>query len=104
MARIAGSWESSGGRFLLLVALDGGISILMDGTTVLEDTLQFSYLQPGFVAGTEFSLSQQELFGPDGIVWAKVDSLCYENDGAITLVLEMSGGDSEMIVFQKIIT
>ena len=100
LEQIAGAWESGDGRYTIRIDPDGGIRILLDDVVVLEDTLQFSYLQPGFVAGTEFALSQRDLTAPDGAVLGTIDSLRHENGGPITLELE-APGDHEVIVFRS---
>ena len=100
LEQIAGVWESGDGHYALRIDHDGGIRILLDGSIVLEDALQFSYLQPGFVAGTEFTLSQWELTAPDGAALGTIDSLHHENGGLITLELEAPGGH-KVIVFRS---
>lgn len=90
LEQLAGTWESVDGHDVLLIDPDGGIRLLLDGVVVLEDTLQFSYLQPGFVAETEFGLDQWELTAPDGAVLGTIDSLRYETGNGI--VLETADG------------
>ena len=103
LAVIAGSWLSEDGRFELFIQKDGRIFIQRDGKTVREDMLQFSYLQPGYVADTEFGLSAWELTETAGDVVGSICSLHYEaaGDGLIAMKWEKADGSDETVVFKK---
>ncbi len=100
---IAGSWLSQDGRFHLFIQIDGSISIEFNGTIVLEDTLEFSYLQPGYVASTEFELSQWELKDQEGIYIGTICFLRHEasDEDLISMKIETIDGNYETIVFEK---
>ena len=100
---IAGSWLSQDGRFKLFIQIDGSISIAFHGTTVLEDTLEFSYLQPGYVASTEFELSKWELMDQEGTYIGTICFLRHEASGEdlISMKIENIDGNYETIVFEK---
>ena len=93
LVRIAGSWASADGRFVLTIQPDGWITVALDGESVLEDTLQFCYLQPGDVASTEFDLHTWALTGPDGACLGTIASLRHEEAGGGTIQMELESED-----------
>lgn len=104
LERIAGLWLCQNGRFELRIQIDGSIAIAFNGTTVLEDTLVFSYLQPGYVASTEFELSKWELTEQEGIAMGTICFLRHEASDEKPLILmkiENIDGNYENIVFYK---
>lgn len=103
LARIAGVWASADGRFALTIQPGGEIVIALDGASVLEDTLQFCYLQPGDAASTEFDLGSWALTGPDGVSLGVITSLRHEEagGGALRMKWENTDGRLETIVFEK---
>lgn len=103
LGMIAGDWLSEDECFQLSIQADGTITIFRAGETVLEDTLQFCYLQPGDVPVTEFDLSTWALITKDGEALGTVEALRYENagNGSIVMKLEDTNGKIETIVFRK---
>ena len=96
---IVGTWESTDGGYAMTLDDDCHILITRDGETVLDDHIQFIYLQPGKVIHTDFNLDSRELKGVGQIV-----SLCHEagdNGGEILLEVTRADGSSLGIVFQK---
>lgn len=100
---IVGSWISRDGRFILFIQIDGSISIAFNGTIVLKDTLGFSYLQPGYVTGTELELSKWELTDQEGIIIGTVCFLRHEvsDENLFFMKIENIDGNYETIVFEK---
>lgn len=101
---IAGLWLCQNGRFELRIQIDGSISIAFNGTTVLEDTLVFSYLQPGYVASTEFELSKWELTDQEGTAMGTICFLRHEASDEkplISMKIENIDGNYETIIFKK---
>lgn len=100
---IAGTWTSVDERFALSIQEDGTVEIQWNGETVLEDTLQFNYLQPGNASDTEFDLSAWALTQNDGTAVGTVEALHYEaaGNGSIVMKLEDTNGKIETIVFWK---
>lgn len=107
LAVIAGTWVSTDGHFELTIWENSNISIAMDRTVVLEDMLEFNYLQPGYVACTEFELNCWDLIGQDGATLGIIDFLRHEaaeaaeGSGLISMKLEAADGSCETIVFEK---
>lgn len=95
LAEIRGTWKSSDGRYTLTIRDEGDIALSMEGETVLEDQLQFVYLQPGYVASTEFTLTADTIQGME------IRRFVHQfGDNGGTILLELEDG-SETIVFQK---
>lgn len=53
---IVGTWESTDNHWKMTLCEDYSIVVTLNGDTVLEDILEFTYLQPGKVLDTEFRL------------------------------------------------
>ena len=100
---ITGTWISEDSRFKLFMQDDSSIIITRREKVVLEDILQFSYLQPGYVACTEFELNEWKLTDPDGGTLGTICSLYYEaaGKGLISMEIEAAEGNCETIVFKK---
>lgn len=104
LAVIAGTWSSADGRYGLTLGDDCRILLTLDGKTVLEDQIHFTYLQPGYVAATEFSLDAWELKDADGTVLGEICSLRHEageDGGSILLEAAFGDGGSEIISFKQ---
>lgn len=108
LQKIAGTWESTDGRWKMTLDENYGITISLDGETVLEDTLAFSYLQPGEVLSTEFSLASGDytLNRADDSRMQEIMWLCHETvkddeHGKIDMVLSDEEADEEVIEFKQ---
>lgn len=110
MELIAGKWVSTDGRWELTILDDYGIVLTLDGGTVLDDMLEFTYLQPGVVACTEFHLASADytLKWKGGSSVAGIDSFSHEASdadasGRIVLRLRAPGEETvtEEVVFHK---
>ena len=95
LTEIRGTWKSGDGRYILTIRDEGDIALSLDGETVLEDQLQFVYLQPGYVASTEFTLTADNV---QGMEIRRFDHRFGDNGG--TILLELGDG-SKTIEFQK---
>ena len=98
MEVITGSWESTDGRFILTIREDQTFSLTLDGETVMEDTLQFTYLQPGKVFSTEFDLSCCELKS-GGRIDAFVHNASDEGSGIIRMEIVYEDNSRETVTF-----
>lgn len=108
LQKIAGTWESTDGRWKMTLDENYGITISLDGETVLEDTLAFSYLQPGEVLSTEFNLASGDytLNRTDDSRMQEIMWLCHETvkddeHGKIDMVLSDEEADEEVIEFKQ---
>ena len=102
---LVGTWESTDGRYGMTLTEEYQLLLTLDGETVLEDTYNFTYLQPGYVSFTDLFLSKTELTQPDVMVCQISDlhhevSDSYEN-GRIVMVLMSDSFDTEEIEFKK---
>ena len=70
----------------------------LDGETVMEDTLQFTYLQPGKVFSTEFDLSCCELKS-GGRIDAFVHNASDEGSGIIRMEIVYEDDSRETVTF-----
>lgn len=98
--RIAGTWESTDGRWRMTLSGDYGITMTLDGDTVLADTLEFTYLQPGEVLNTELRLLSREyaLRRTDGSTAGEIFSMYHESaeddeHGKICMEITDEGAD-----------
>ena len=102
---ITGTWESEDGRYGMTLQDDCRIQLTLDSEPVLESQLQFTYLQPGYVPGTEFSLDSCQLKDAHGAILGEVTSLFHEaGDGESgRIVMEVAGEDdsSGTVTFKK---
>ena len=92
---ITGTWASNDGRYTLTIQEEGDIALSLEGETVLEDQLQFVYLQPGHVEETEFTLTADTI---QGMEIRRFVHRFGDNGG--TILLELGDGN-ETIEFQK---
>ena len=102
---LVGTWESTDGRYGMTLTEEYQILLTLDGETVLEDTYNFTYLQPGYVSFTDLFLSKTELTQPDGMV-CQISDLHHEvsdsdENGRIVMVLMSDSFDTEEIEFKK---
>ena len=94
LQQIAGAWADESGRWGLTIDGDGSFRLTLDGETLLEDTLDFVYLQPGEPRTTEFTADGWELALPEGS--AAVESFRYEpGEGSGVIVLELENRSIE---------
>lgn len=68
MNRIAGVWISTDERCRLQINDDNSVTLSMDGETVLDGSIDFTYLQPGNERETELTLYPEQLISADGTV------------------------------------
>ena len=99
LRRIAGRWESADGRWTLTLDEDYGIALTLDGETVLEDSLEFSYLQPGEDLYTELELASRgyTLRRPEDGAEREISCICHEavaNSEYGIIRMELTGGES----------
>lgn len=101
---IAGTWVSEDERYVLTLQDDCRILLTRKGETVLDGQIYFTYLQPGEVQRTEFSLDSCRL-GDDSTSAAwEISSLYHESgddSGRICMEVVYADGSSEMIKFEK---
>lgn len=97
LREIRGIWESDDGNYTLTIRDEGDIILSLDRETVLEDQLQFIYLQPGYVASTEFTLTA------DTLEDMEIQSFIHQNgENGGEILLELSKADSvESLAFHK---
>lgn len=101
---IAGTWESGDDRFLLEIRDDCGVRLFMDGEAVLDEQIQFTYLQPGYVFSTDFDLDSGELRREQTFV-GRVTAFYHEagsGSGSIFMKVAYEDDSSEMIELKKI--
>ena len=104
LAVIAGAWESQDGRYSMTLDGDYGITLALDGVTVLAGHIDFTYLQPGKVYWVEFSLDSSALNSEDGTALGEIISLDYETDQVsdkILMEIMRPDGSSETVEFIK---
>ena len=97
---IAGVWESTDGRCGLTLRDDCGVTLALDGETVLEGEISFIYLLPDPWERTELWLDPSVFQTGDGSTSGEVSCFYHEaGDGSGTLVMELA--DGKTVEFRK---
>ena len=93
---ITGTWSSEDGHYV--IKLDGACHIVLslDGEPLLENHIQFVYLQPGIVRSTEFSLDSCTLQREDGSPAGEITSFYHEaseedTGGRLIVKIDLAG-------------
>lgn len=101
---IAGTWASAGGHYVMVLSDDYRVQLTLDGETVLDDQMQFTYLQPGYVQHTEFNLDGNNLTNEDETVLGEIVAFYHEaSDTSGTIFVEVAypDGSEKTIEFEK---
>ena len=102
---ITGTWSSEDGHYAIKLDSDYRITLSLDGEALLDDYIQFVYLQPGIVQSTDFSLDSCVLQRQDGSPAGEIISFYHETSDEDTsgrLILEIGLADSsETVEFKK---
>ena len=102
---ITGTWSSEDGHYAIKLDSDCRITLSLDGEPLLNDHIQFVYLQPGIVQSTDFSLDSCVLQRQDGSPAGEITSFYHETSDEDTsgrLILEIDLADSSKTVeFKK---
>ena len=102
---ITGTWSSEDGHYAIKLDSDCRITLSLDGEPLLNDHIQFVYLQPGIVQSTDFSLDSCVLQRQDGSPAGEITSFYHETSDEDTsgrLILEIGLADSsETVEFKK---
>lgn len=107
--RIAGDWLSENGHYRLQLDHEYKMILQMDGESVLECEIDFTYLQPGDYKVTDISLEPDSLTQEDGTVIGSITNFYHALvDDEDTLFMEIIhetsvdvSNENEMIVFKK---
>ena len=98
-SRISGDWISSDGHWTLKLEGEDSMTLLLDGETMLETSLSFTYLCPEPARETELSAEKQQLYGGGEIVTLTHEAR--ERGGTLTLELLDTDEKTETVTFQK---
>ena len=103
---ITGTWSSEDGHYVIKLDSDCRIILSLDGEPLLDDHIQFVYLQPGIVQSTEFSLDSCVLQRKDGSPAGEITSFYHEvsdEDTSGRLIVEIDLADnSKTVEFKKL--
>ena len=103
---ITGTWSSEDGHYAIKLDSDCRITLSLDGEPLLNDHIQFVYLQPGIVQSTEFSLDSCVLQRKDGSPAGEITSFYHEvsdEDTSGRLIVEIDLADnSKTVEFKKL--
>ena len=102
---IIGTWSSEDGHYVIKLSSDCHIILLLDGEPLVDDHIQFVYLQPGNVQSTEFSLDSCVLQRKDGSPAGEITSFYHETseeDISGRLIIEIDlAGSSKTVELKK---
>ena len=102
---ITGTWSSEDGHYVIELDSDCRIILSLDGEPLLDDHIQFVYLQPGSVQSTEFFLDCYGLQREDGSPAGEITSFFHEasdEDPSGRLIMEIAlADDSKTVEFKK---
>ena len=103
---ITGTWSSEDGHYAIKLDSDCRITLSLDGEPLLNDHIQFVYLQPGIVQSTDFSLDSCVLQRQDGSPAGEIISFYHETSDEDTsgrLIVEIDLADnSKTVEFKKL--
>ena len=102
---ITGTWSSEDGHYVIKLNSDFRIILSLDGEPLLDDHIQFVYLQPGIVQSTEFFLDSYILQRKDGSPAGEITSFFHEasdEDTSGRLIVEIAlAGNSKTVELKK---
>ena len=102
---ITGTWSSEDGHYAIKLDSDCRITLSLDGEPLLNDHIQFVYLQPGIVPSTDFSLDSCVLQRQDGSPAGEITSFFHEasdEDTSGRLIVEIAlAGNSKTVELKK---
>ena len=101
---LEGTWESEDGRWQAVISEKDGLTLRVDGETVLASPLDFTYLRPGKVVWTELEVEERELVTPGGVSLGKIKDFGHEapdGEDSGTLTLTLTDGSEGTVTFQK---
>lgn len=96
---ISGSWLSADGHWTLKLWGEDSMTLALDGETMLETALSFTYLCPEPPQETELSAETPQLCGGGEIV--SLTHEAGERGGTLTLELLDTDEKTETVTFQK---
>ena len=96
---IVGNWVSADGHWALKLEGEDSMTLLLDGETMLETALSFTYLCPEPARETELSAETPQLRGGGEIV--SLTHEAGERGGTLTLELLHTDEKTETVTFQK---
>ncbi len=102
---VEGPWESTDDHWRMILSMDNGMTLSLDGETVLEGEIYFTYLQPGEILETRFYLDDYALRISDQKALGEITYLCHKTEGSggtLWMDLELSDGTEETVKLQKI--
>lgn len=93
---ITGTWSNEDGHYTIKLDGDYRIMLSLDGEPLLDDHIQFVYLQPGIVRSTEISLDSGMLQKADGTHVGEIVSFCHETSeedisGRLIMKIDLAG-------------
>ena len=107
---IVGVWTSTDGRWEMAISREdenngdnASVVLTLDGSTMLEDIVSFTYLQPGDGSSTEFTLNSRSLVDGDGTALGEIQDFYYEADtgnGRIVMDVAYENDNSETVEFR----
>ena len=96
---LAGTWTSLDGDWVMTITRDCAMTLALEGETVLETPLRFTYLQPGEVSTTDLFPDSATLCRRDGTPIGEIVKLLHESgEGPGTICMELT---SESLQFHK---
>lgn len=102
---ISGTWSSEDGHYVIELDSDCRIKLLLDGEQLLDDPIQFVYLQPGIVQSTEFFPGYLRIAEERWIPCGEITSFYHEaldedTDGRLITELDLADS-SKTVEFKK---
>ncbi len=102
---LEGRWKGTENNWQMVLSEDSGITISMDGETVLKGDLNFTYTQPGDNYETRLYPDVERLQNADGTTLGEISYLCHEAGegcGIIQMEVNLTDGTEETVKLQKI--
>ena len=104
---LEGTWESEDGRWQASIGEEDGLTLRLDGETVLETPLYFTYIPRKKIQDTGLMLDNRVLQKADGTEWGKILDVYHcagagEDSGRLELTVDWSEAADKVVELQKV--
>ena len=104
---LEGTWESEDGRWQASIGEEDGLTLRLDGETVLETPLDFTYIPRKKIQDTGLMLDNRVLQKADGTEWGKILDVYHcagagEDSGRLELTVDWSEAADKVVELQKV--
>ena len=104
---LEGTWESPEDGWQAVISEEDGLTLRLDGETVLETPLDFTYIPRKKIQDTGLMLDNRVLQKADGTEWGKILDVYHcagagEDSGRLELTVDWSEAADKVVELQKV--